>query len=46
VVDRERLLARLDEMDGFLAELRAVAPAQLSEYKTIEKRLTFLRSAR
>lgn len=38
MVDRDRLLARLDEMDGYLAELRAVAPAGLSEYKTIEKR--------
>ena len=38
MVDRDRLLARLDEMDGFLAEIRAVAPAQLAEYKTIEKR--------
>jgi hypothetical protein len=28
VVDRERLLARLDAMDGYLAELRAVAPAR------------------
>jgi uncharacterized protein YutE (UPF0331/DUF86 family) len=38
VVDRDRLLARLDEMDSYLAELRAVAPARLTEYKTIEKR--------
>jgi uncharacterized protein YutE (UPF0331/DUF86 family) len=38
VVDRDRLLARLDEMDGYLAELQAVAPTRLSEYKTIEKR--------
>jgi uncharacterized protein YutE (UPF0331/DUF86 family) len=38
VVDRDRLLARLDQMDGYLAELRAVAPARLDEYKTIEKR--------
>jgi uncharacterized protein YutE (UPF0331/DUF86 family) len=38
VIDRDRLLARLDEMDGYLAELRAVAPARLSEYKSIEKR--------
>jgi uncharacterized protein YutE (UPF0331/DUF86 family) len=38
VIDRDRLLARLDEMDSYLAELRAVAPARLTEYKTIEKR--------
>lgn len=38
MVDRDRLLARLDAMDGYLAELRAVAPARLSEYTTIEKR--------
>jgi uncharacterized protein YutE (UPF0331/DUF86 family) len=38
VIDRDRLLARLDEMDGYLAELRTVAPARLAEYKTVEKR--------
>ena len=38
MVDRDRLLARLDAMDGYLAELRAVAPARLSDYTTIEKR--------
>lgn len=38
MVDRDRLLARLDEMDGYLGELRAVAPARLGEYKAIEKR--------
>jgi len=26
VVDRDRVLAKLDELDGYLGELRAVAP--------------------
>ncbi|HEX9820284.1 MAG TPA: hypothetical protein VGD07_11830 [Methylomirabilota bacterium] len=32
MIDRDRLLARLDEMDGYLAELRAV-------FETIAHRL-------
>jgi uncharacterized protein YutE (UPF0331/DUF86 family) len=38
VLDRERILARLDEVDGYLSELRQVAPATFEEYLRIEKR--------
>lgn len=35
MVDRDRVLAKLDEMRGYVAELRAIAPANLSEYRRI-----------
>jgi uncharacterized protein YutE (UPF0331/DUF86 family) len=38
VVDRERVLAKLDEMDGYLAELQSIMPADLDEYRRVEKR--------
>src|SRR2546426_1519947 len=38
VVDRERILARLDDLDGFLRELRSIAPKSLDEYLKTEKR--------
>jgi hypothetical protein len=38
VVDRERILAKLDELDGYLGELRSVVPESIEEYQTIEKR--------
>jgi uncharacterized protein YutE (UPF0331/DUF86 family) len=38
VVDRDRLLAKLDELDGYLRELRAIAPVRLDEYRGIEKK--------
>jgi len=38
VIDRERLLAKLDELDGYLGELRTIAPARFEEYRTIEKK--------
>jgi uncharacterized protein YutE (UPF0331/DUF86 family) len=38
VVDRDRLLAKLDELDGYLRELRAIAPMRLDEYLGIEKK--------
>jgi len=38
VIDRERILVKLDELDGYLRELRSIAPAQLGEYQTIEKK--------
>lgn len=33
MVDRDRVLAKLDEMRGYVAELRAIAPANLGEYR-------------
>jgi uncharacterized protein YutE (UPF0331/DUF86 family) len=38
VVDRDRLLAKLDELGGYLRELRAIAPVDLTEYLGIEKK--------
>jgi uncharacterized protein YutE (UPF0331/DUF86 family) len=38
VIDRDRLLAKLDELDGYLAELRAVAPERFEQYKALDKR--------
>jgi len=38
VVDRERVLAKLDELDGYLVELRSIMPADLAEYRRVEKR--------
>ena len=35
VIDRERLL---DELDGYLRELRSIAPAQFEQYRTVEKK--------
>jgi uncharacterized protein YutE (UPF0331/DUF86 family) len=38
VIDRDRTLAKLDELDGYLGELRSVVPATIEEYRTVEKR--------
>lgn len=38
MVDRERVLAKLDELDAHLRELRSIAPARFDEYLAIEKR--------
>jgi uncharacterized protein YutE (UPF0331/DUF86 family) len=39
VIDRDRILTKLDEVDGYLVELRSIAPDRLEEYlKGIEKR--------
>ena len=38
MLDRERILAKLDEIDGYLRELRAIAPTTLEAYREIEKR--------
>lgn len=38
MVDRERLLAKLDELDGYLGELRSIAPGTLEAYLKIETR--------
>jgi uncharacterized protein YutE (UPF0331/DUF86 family) len=38
MLDRERILAKIDVLDGYLRELRTVAPANFEEYATIEKR--------
>jgi uncharacterized protein YutE (UPF0331/DUF86 family) len=38
MLDRERILSRIDVLDGYLRELRSIAPASFEEYTTIEKR--------
>lgn len=38
MIDRDRLLAKLDELDGYLAELRAVAPERFEQYKALDKK--------
>jgi uncharacterized protein YutE (UPF0331/DUF86 family) len=38
VVDRDRLLAKLDELDGYLAELRSIVPDRLEDYLKVEKK--------
>lgn len=39
MLDRERVLAKLDELDSYIHELREIAPESYEEYKaSIEKR--------
>lgn len=38
MLDRERILAKLDELDSYLRELRAVVPVTMEGYQQIEKR--------
>ncbi|MGH7770741.1 MAG: hypothetical protein ACREQA_00720 [Candidatus Binatia bacterium] len=38
MLDRERILARVDELEGYLKELRQIAPRSFKEYQKIEKR--------
>lgn len=38
MVDRDRVLAKLDELDSHLRELRSIMPARFEEYLAIEKR--------
>lgn len=35
MVDRERVLAKLDEMRGYVADLRSIAPATLEQYQRV-----------
>jgi uncharacterized protein YutE (UPF0331/DUF86 family) len=38
MLDRDRILARLDALDGYLEELRQVMPPTFEEYRQVEKR--------
>jgi len=38
VLDSERILAKLDELDGYRGELRQIMPASFEEYKKIDKK--------
>ncbi len=38
MIDRDRILAKLDQLDGYLRELRAIVPDRFEEYQQIEKK--------
>ena len=38
MVDRERILAKIDELDGYIRDLQTIAPQNLTAYKQIEKK--------
>ena len=38
MLDRERVLAKIDALDGYLRELHEILPASFEEYQRIEKR--------
>lgn len=38
MLDKERVLAKIDELEGYLSELEQVKPANPEEYKKIEKK--------
>ena len=38
MLDRERLLAKISDLDGYLREVREILPASFEEYQKTEKR--------
>lgn len=40
MLDRERILGKVDELDGYLRELAQVVPETFEAYRSIEKRRT------
>ena len=38
MLDRERILARIDELEGYLHDLRTIAPESFTVYQRIEKK--------
>jgi len=38
VVDRERVLAKIDQLNRYLNELRQILPNNFEDYRKIEKR--------
>lgn len=38
MLDKERVLAKIDELDGYLRELEQVKPTSIEEYKKVEKK--------
>ncbi len=38
MLDRERVLAKIDALDGYLREIHEILPASFDEYKRVEKR--------
>ena len=41
MIDRDRLLAKLDELDGYLVELRSIATERFEEYLSVEKKRAY-----
>jgi len=37
-LDRERILAKVDELDSYLKELEGIAPQSFEEYQAVEKK--------
>lgn len=40
MLDRERILTKIDELDSYLSEISQIIPANFSEYQQIEKKRT------
>ncbi len=38
MLDRERILTKLDELEGYVRDLRTIAPQSFAEYRQIEKK--------
>lgn len=38
MLDRDRILVKLSELDGYLGELRSIAPESFAVYRQVEKR--------
>ena len=38
MLDSERILAKMDELDGYLGEFRQIMPASFAQFKKIEKK--------
>jgi uncharacterized protein YutE (UPF0331/DUF86 family) len=38
VLDRDRILAKLDELEGYVRDLRTIAPQNFAEYQQVEKK--------
>jgi len=38
LLDKERVLAKIDELEGYLREIEQIKPASLEEYKKVEKK--------
>lgn len=38
MVDRDRVLVKLDELEGYLGELRSIAPASMEQFRQTEKK--------
>jgi len=37
-IDRERILAKIDQLDVYIAELKEIAPNSFAEYQKVEKK--------